>query len=49
MERQIEKQKDQKRNKLHSHPYSTPKYKQITECLKDEEEYYYKELEERSA
>jgi putative sigma-54 modulation protein len=49
MERQIEKQKDQKRNKLHSHPYSTPKYIQIEGSIKDEEEFYYKELEERSA
>jgi hypothetical protein len=49
MERQIEKQKDKKRNKLHSHPNSTPKYIQIEGSIKDEEEFYYKELEERSA
>lgn len=49
MERQFEKQKDQKRNKMHSHPYSTPKYQQIEESLKDEEDFYYKDLEEKSA
>lgn len=49
MERQIEKKKDINRNKLHSHPYSTPKYHEIEQRLKDEEEYYYKEQEERSA
>ena len=49
IERQLEKQKDQMRNKLHSHPYETPKYKEIESRLKDEEEFYYKDLEERSA
>jgi putative sigma-54 modulation protein len=49
MEKQIEKQKDLKRNKLHSHPYATPKYIQIKELIKDEDEMYYKDLEERSA
>lgn len=45
MERQIEKQKD----KMHSHAHDTPKQREIEKCLKDEEEYYYKDLEERSA
>ncbi len=49
MERQIEKQKDQKRNKLHSHAYQTPKYKEIEERIKDEEKFYDKYLEEKSA
>lgn len=49
MERQIERQKDQKRNKLHSNPYSNPKYQQINELIRDEEEYYYKNLEDKSA
>ena len=49
MERQFEKQKDIKRNKLHSHPYETPKYKEIEARIKDEEDYYYKDLEEKSA
>ncbi|WP_408097615.1 ribosome hibernation-promoting factor, HPF/YfiA family [Peredibacter sp. HCB2-198] len=49
MERQVEKQKDQKRNKMHSHPYETPKYKEIQRCIDDEEEYYEKYLEEKSA
>jgi putative sigma-54 modulation protein len=49
MERQIEKQKDQKRNKLHSHAYQSPKYKEIEERIKDEEKFYDKYLEEKSA
>lgn len=49
MERQIEKQKDQKRNKLHSHAYQTPKYMEIEERIKDEEKFYDKYLEEKSA
>jgi putative sigma-54 modulation protein len=49
MERQIEKQKDQKRNKLHAHPYETPKYMEIQSRIDDEEEFYNKDLEERSA
>lgn len=49
MERQIEKQKDMKRNKLHSNPYSSPKYQQIMSSLKDEEEFYYKDYNVRSA
>jgi putative sigma-54 modulation protein len=49
MERQIEKQKDMKRNKLHSHPFLTPKYLEVEQRLKDEEEHYYKDYEDRSA
>lgn len=49
MERQLEKQKDQKRNKLHSKPYKTPKYLEIESRIKDEEDHYYKDLEEKSA
>lgn len=49
MERQVEKQKDQKRNKLHSHPYETPKYKEIQRCIDDEEEFYEKYMDEKSA
>lgn len=49
MERQIEKQKDVKRNKMHSHPYQTPKYMELEGRIKDEEEQYYKEYEEKSA
>ena len=49
IERQFEKQKDQKRNKMHSHNFETPKYREIERCLKDEEDYYYKELEDKSA
>ncbi len=40
MERQIEKQKDIKRNKMHAYPYETPKYKEINSRLKDEEDYH---------
>jgi putative sigma-54 modulation protein len=49
MERQIERQKDQWKNKLHSHPYQTPKYKQIENRLRDEEEVYNQNMEEKSA
>jgi len=45
MERQIEKQKE----KMHAHTYDSPKQREIEKCLRDEEEYYYKDLEERSA
>ena len=45
MERQIEKQKA----RMQSHAHDTPKHREIEKCLKDEEEYYYKDLEERSA
>jgi putative sigma-54 modulation protein len=41
IERQFEKQKDLKRNKLHSHPYQTPKYQEIMSRLQDEEDYQY--------
>jgi putative sigma-54 modulation protein len=40
MERQFEKQKDIKRNKLHAYPYETPKYKELKNRIKDEEDYY---------
>lgn len=49
MERQIEKQKDQLRNKMHAHPYETPKYKEIQKCIDDEEEFYEKYMDEKSA
>jgi putative sigma-54 modulation protein len=49
MERQIEKQKDQLRNKMHAHPYETPKYKEIQKCIDDEEEYLEKYMDEKSA
>ena len=49
MERQVEKQKELKRNKMHSHNFDTPKYREIERCLKDEEDDYYTELEEQSA
>jgi putative sigma-54 modulation protein len=49
MERQIEKKKDQKRNKLHANSFETPKYLEIQKCIRDEEEVAQKEWEERSA
>jgi putative sigma-54 modulation protein len=49
MERQIEKQKDLKRNKMHSHAHDTPKYKEIRKMIHDEEEYAQKEWDEKSA
>lgn len=49
MERQIEKQKDLRRNKLHKSPYGTPKYLAIEEMVWEEEEFQEKEREEKSA
>jgi putative sigma-54 modulation protein len=49
MERQFEKKKDIRRNKIHASPYSTPKYKEIEAMVKDEEESYYQYLEDKSA
>jgi putative sigma-54 modulation protein len=49
MERQIEKQKDVLRNKMHKEPYATPKYMEIKQRIFDEEEVFFAELEERSA
>ncbi len=49
MERQFEKQKEMMRNKMHAHPLETPKYRQIEESIKDEEDSYYKQLDEKSA
>ncbi len=49
MERQIEKQKDQMKDRLHAHPFSSPKYKEMKKAIKDEEETYFKEMEEKSA
>lgn len=48
MERQIEKQKDMTRNKLHNHPYQSPKYIEIEKVIKDENEAS-EDFEERSA
>jgi putative sigma-54 modulation protein len=49
MERQVERQKDIKRNKLHHAPYETPKYKEIAARVHEEEEYLRKEIDERTA
>lgn len=49
IERQIEKQKDMKRNKLHNSSYQSPKYREIESIIRDEEEAYFSDLEERSA
>jgi putative sigma-54 modulation protein len=49
MERQIDKQKDLMRNKIHASPLETPKYKEIQKMIRDEEEFAQKEWEEKSA
>ena len=49
MERQIEKQKDVLRNKMHKHAFDTPKYREIQKCIDDEEDFAQKDWEERSA
>jgi putative sigma-54 modulation protein len=49
MERQIEKQKDIKRNKMHSHQFETPKYTEIQKCIDEEEEFAQLEYERKTA
>ena len=49
MERQVERQKELKRNKMHSHHFITPKYLQIQDSLRDEEEFLSRDWEDRSA
>ncbi|MGE3609864.1 MAG: ribosome-associated translation inhibitor RaiA [Bacteriovoracaceae bacterium] len=49
IERQVEKKKDQNRNKLHHSPYNTPKYNEIQKQIHNEEEVYFEYLDERSA
>lgn len=49
MERQIEKKKDIWKNKLHSSLYVSPKYKEIQQIIKDEEEAYFEKYEEKTA
>jgi putative sigma-54 modulation protein len=47
IERQLEKQKDMRRDKLHNHHFQGPKYQEIKKVLKDEFEA--QELDEKSA
>lgn len=49
MERQIERQKDMKRNKLHHAPFQSPKYKEIAQRMQDEDQVHFQEIEEWSA
>lgn len=49
MERQIDKQKEQMRNKLHAHAYGSPKYKEIERLIHDEEMHAQKEWDEKTA
>lgn len=49
IERQVEKQKDVRRNKIHQAPFESPKYQEIQRQIHDEEEFAAKEQEERSA
>ena len=49
IERQFEKKKDLKRNRLHSHQFETPKYQEIASRLKDEEDMHQAELERKAA
>ena len=49
IERQFEKQKDMKRNKLHHDVYESPKQKEIRRLIKDEEEAIDQYWEDRSA
>ncbi len=49
VERQFEKQKDQMRNKLHKHPYGSPKHQAIREKIYEEEKVYFEEWEDKTA
>lgn len=48
IERQVEKQKTMKRNRIHTKRFESPKYKEIEEIIKDEEAAA-QEWEEKSA
>ena len=49
LERQVEKKKDKTRNKIHHHNFESPKYQQIKEQEKYEEEVYLKDYIEKTA
>ncbi len=49
MERQLEKKKDMKRNKIHDSAYESPKHKDIKNRIQEEEQVFFDEMEERSA
>jgi|GEM_PF-269678 len=49
MERQIEKEKDIKRNKLHRDFTQSPKYKEMKEQIKWEEKVYFEEVKNKTA
>jgi len=49
MERQIEKKKMQRRNKMHNHGYESPKYQDIFARIEDEEQVEFQEKWEESA
>lgn len=49
IERQFEKQKDMKKNKLHHSSHLSPKEIEIQKIIKDEEDSYLQYLEDRSA
>jgi putative sigma-54 modulation protein len=48
MQRQLDKQKDLRRDKLHNHAFETPKYREISKIMKDELEAF-EDWEEKSA
>lgn len=49
MEKQIEKQKDMRRNKIHHSSHESLKYKEIQKLIAEEDKVYYQDLEEKSA
>lgn len=49
IERQFEKQKSLHKNKMHKTKYPSPKLQEMFAQIRDEEEAYFKEFEEKSA
>lgn len=49
MERQIDKQKKMKREKLHISAHNSPKYQEMKKQIYEEEQVYFEEWEEKTA
>ena len=49
IERQFEKQKSLKGNKIHQAPFGSPKHQEIKKLIKEEEKVIFEEMDERSA
>lgn len=49
MERQFEKKKDMWKNKIHNHAYASPKYQEIQQMIKDEDEVHAELYDDKTA